>query len=972
MPKKTSKKDEGEAPDPPPKPPASLVKLLQKNSHVLKYFQSLQANLDYDVQKWKNRARKHQAESLKWKEKVEHLEKRHIASIANGSESKRDTKASFNTETKQKEIQAEPERKRLKVAPLPVAAASVREKVDEDEDWLDLESSGSDEDDQDFFDEKKNKESRASLPVTQAAPLNILALSSDDSDEEEDDTSMGWLEISRSGKLEKAEDRRPRTEARDAALRNLREAQQLLDRVGVSLVTENLVSVTEKGDDVEDLEELAGDLGPKSVVLERRQDQAVIMDLLQVIKSLVRIRLNYKKGGNHLILYPFMTDRLLPCYMSNESVDAELPNHPAVEGIRSISDALCLMDTYCPTLQDMMLMKDHDFQEGPASEEWCEQLVVGMKDRHLMVQDLLQSLEGELCQLWPTQDRATQLVTTSVHFQPNGDLEGDRECSNSISFGMKNLPRLAALCERCVLARIITRLHDFRQDPKSALQCFWKYLLATTPAMAASPNPVKLPPIQSICVLETLLHGVAGPDSSSPNISVLLFKWMSRVIRLVVDVTATIYAVRSSSSDERIADVANVELRAKARLLENCRFWTEHQESLPATAVERNWKARLDGISTTAAAYIQELRQGKFAVENESIPTLIPLLLELLLILLGDTDYVDKLFLDTLSNSTRGVDWTITQCHLLACVRAKERLEIRHLMAYRQVLGSPSTIVTGGMRPWDYSAAVCKAFCELGEKGVVCSISADFAPFVLSTCMELADGEIAAKVANWLIFHSNTKSTLGTSPGNVLNAMESCGEVVMLRIINLERRPDRLAHFLSQAVHQRVMVMRAVADIRRDCDEKGEHFLGGRYAFDGGQGRPAEVELRLSQQVGCNDQEELNNFVESHWRPNDLQVFDTEAPESLDLVRISSSEKACALSHIASWRGVIRSLQLSPAQTPGDAGGKIFRENYFPCAVPKTHLTIFIHRCDIQRRSTFEQAVSYCWICPRSSAVSRK
>jgi len=39
-----------------PDPPASLIKLLQKDKKVLKYFTSLQSNLNLDVKRWKDRA----------------------------------------------------------------------------------------------------------------------------------------------------------------------------------------------------------------------------------------------------------------------------------------------------------------------------------------------------------------------------------------------------------------------------------------------------------------------------------------------------------------------------------------------------------------------------------------------------------------------------------------------------------------------------------------------------------------------------------------------------------------------------------------------------------------------------------------------------------------------------------------------------------------------------------------------------
>jgi hypothetical protein len=51
-------------------------------------------------------------------------------------------------------------------------------------------------------------------------------------------------------------------------------------------------------------------------------------------------------------------------------------------------------------------------------------------------------------------------------------------------------------------------------------------------------------------------------------------------------------------------------------------------------------------------------------------------------------------------------------------------------------------------------------------------------------------------------------------------------------------------------------------------------------------------------------------YVQPNWRPNDLKPFDVDAPSNDSLiVRVSPSERACALSHILSWKGVLRSLQ---------------------------------------------------------------
>ena len=79
------------------------------------------------------------------------------------------------------------------------------------------------------------------------------------------------------------------------------------------------------------------------------------------------------------------------------------------------------------------------------------------------------------------------------------------------------------------------------------------------------------------------------------------------------------------------------------------------------------------------------------------------------------------------------------------------------------------------------------------------------------------------------------------------------------------------------------------------------------FAIDG-KGTFAVVEKYLADFVG--GQSRLKELVESHWRPNDLRAFDNDAPDSEDVVvRLSPSEKACALSHIASWHQADMSLR---------------------------------------------------------------
>ena len=135
-------------PAPPPPPPAPLVKLIQKNSQVLQYFEALQANLDYDVEKWKKRARHHEAKSLEWKEKFERLEKRIQAA-------KNDNYESIHEQGKPSlEF---PESKRLKPAPPNVAVKPKTNKTKDPDDWMELVSSSSDEEDEEERERSKTQ-----------------------------------------------------------------------------------------------------------------------------------------------------------------------------------------------------------------------------------------------------------------------------------------------------------------------------------------------------------------------------------------------------------------------------------------------------------------------------------------------------------------------------------------------------------------------------------------------------------------------------------------------------------------------------------------------------------------------------------------------------------------------------------------------------------------------------------------------
>ncbi|KAL3938840.1 MAG: hypothetical protein SGBAC_006317 [Bacillariaceae sp.] len=969
---------EGTPPNPPPPPPAALVKLIQKNKSVLKYFQALQENLDYDVTKWKRRARKNHAESLEWKAKAEQLEIERSSSSSVTASKKRPSAPSLPEE----EIE-QPRRQRLrtenpsgteksnqtngiKSKETDSKASSVADdkssskQIDAksaaaDEDWLDLASMSSEEEEEasetqkkppplqepkavpplsifamsseDSEEEEEDDEEAPIQPSQKRAPLNILALSSDDSsddDDDDDEYSTGWFDGNRKQPPpgQKIQKRRS-----SQILQSLKKANELLSELGIILTEEETIPEHDQKAEDQDLEQsdTQAEAAEEKVVLQRREDSLVLTDLLQTIKSLVRVHLDQKKGDELLVesYYPFMTKDLIPCFIvPPESSATGFCPHPAIDGMQSLSEAFHLMETYCPSLDEI----DNDHLAGD------ERLILGMKARHIMVSNLVRSLEGEICQLWPVQDRATRLMTSSLHFEPNDGNEENLQIGmndNRIAAPTKNFPRLAALMERCFLAALVGRMHLARQDPRAFFQLFWRYLVATTPAIAIDRTPFKLAPVQSICILESILcNGISSADdiltTHLPQHKAD-WKWISRTIYLLVETTGMIQIARSKSEDERIADTARVELAAKSRLEAKHPFWAEYS---PLEKEGNGMKEIAEQLQTM----IQDLVS---AGENDDFSsTLQPMLLQALLITSGDIKLIDRLF--TKQNLTKT---GTTRC-ALSFVKAKKSLEIRMIEKHRQAVLSPSTLIAAGMRLWEYSKAILKVFQQSCNGMNGGSTSLQFAALALTTCMEMADGESALKVLEACLSGLNDWNMMKSKPSltrSTLNVMETVGQAIVLRVINLERRPDRLASFLAQAAHYNLLVIRAVMLTNPSSSYQFCH------AFDGGNGRPAEIESQLVQRLGCSQEELSEQFVQSHWRPNDLKVFDSEAPESLDETRISPSEKACALSHIASWKGIVHTLEAMESATAATAAAAATTTTTTTTTDSKSNESIFRH-----------------------------
>jgi hypothetical protein len=193
---------------------------------------------------------------------------------------------------------------------------------------------------------------------------------------------------------------------------------------------------------------------------------------------------------------------------------------------------------------------------------------------------------------------------------------------------------------------------------------------------------------------------------------------------------------------------------------------------------------------------------------------------------------------------------------------------------------------------------------------------------LLRFCGIMANVEAASQVLMKLIV---TKDVFKERPAysdqvrSFYETVSELSEVPCVRIINLKRRKDRRRCIMAQALREKLFVSHAVASLVANSETRdaNDGWMGGGYALDG-SGRMAEARSRLLKRMG--GAHAMNLLVDVNWRPNDLKPFDRDAPNDEALVRMSETEVACALSHIASWKGALRSLQLTPPPwASGDA-----------------------------------------------------
>ena len=149
-----------------------------------------------------------------------------------------------------------------------------------------------------------------------------------------------------------------------------------------------------------------------------------------------------------------------------------------------------------------------------------------------------------------------------------------------------------------------------------------------------------------------------------------------------------------------------------------------------------------------------------------------------------------------------------------------------------------------------------------------------------------------------------------------------------IRVINLKRRYDRWYHMLHQARRNHlcnqntsILLWKAVQSntvqdmytsyksiLHNKAATASDKIFHGQYAFDGQDNK-----------IFCSSL--VETFVSTHWCPSDLASFDKHISNTSggtnQKVAMSSTERACALSHISSWMGVHETLShISILQPP--------------------------------------------------------
>ena len=997
-------------PKPPQNPPPSLISLLQKDASVRSYFQSLQENLDYDVEKWKH-------EAAMWKR---------LASTSTTVSTKTPPPSTVSTRRRRTEVakkqaaldyKGESEKK----------ARTSSQKYERPKKMSEVDFLGEDED---------------AIPITDEVLFGDL--SDDDSSESSsynrtsdnfrnDDASESNRIGQRLDTMSNINSDPQRRRRSHNILENLKLAKKKLDLLGISLVevevkttTSTLLPLTDKADvrihqstnssGAEDTDknihntcddgttDNSQSITKTERILHRQSDEKVAADMMASLRTLIKTSSFIGSGSRigksgeadhgdppsdddsfdldpgtsqeermHKIrlrhyYHPFCRGGVLHLpnvyyskhLASNEAValdeeNSKFPEHPAAIGLKHLVDVLILMDTYCgDDLSDddwrAVFSEDGDeYTPTVGDDEFLQEdmtiLKVGMRNRYRLTKRIVSSLDVEITRTWALTDRATNLTTSSVHFHPADTLDVNdpgNENTHDNFFGAKNFSRLVILEERVAHARIATLLHRRRGNLQMAAELVVGYIMATAPSLGAEHYP-KLPPLLSLCVLEALLspenyipEHFSGADidlTRNQNPSALQGVWfraclhdvfptrswsdsiLLKALAYPVHTAARLWRDRQSCADDRIKDIATVELAAFERIK---RLYDGNWLSGPTTETMTIEHMTKFGILSPPLKPLDEVYNiGEFDSSELRVVSVISI--TLVLLTLGEVEEVLRLAEAIMSGMQKyrlGETRALAYLFLLpGCCVAYFNIMCRRWESMK--IGNTSGRQTAAaFTIEDKLAPILDSVLQYARPDDWKAIE-----ILVQCCVLLGDGFRLLKLAKRVVptithaFMAQKTNAVSITErkliSNTFMALIDAGEVPTVRVINLKRRPDRKLDFITCAVNkEQVIVIQGPSKLGRyyqvaaksnpktsylSSDHKEDDDLG-HYALDGQCSRD-DLEKQFRQRL--NGKGTLADFVNAQWRPSDLKAFDENARGDFELVHTSMTEKACALSHIA-------------------------------------------------------------------------
>lgn len=669
------------------------------------------------------------------------------------------------------------------------------------------------------------------------------------------------------------------------------------------------------------------------LVITRRSDYDVSRDIVSALRSMIRrptlevATHHYRDVEVKACLQPFLMKGLIPaCYPvenagivkvpsgndSGDESDVNLPVHPLADGLERLIRALAVMDTYC-TSQSLLFEQDEWNEVVNAREEsldsshdldWekYESIRVGLKSRDVS-NILLSSFEGEILRQWGVidsgarQDMKLPADPNELEYDDSNEQEKEiRKTDFAHTFNAKDRLKMFNLLERVCTARIVSGLHQFRGDLQSASQVFIDYILTTLPSPTVEDHP-RYPPIMSFCVLEAL---------SSPFVSMIASKseqgyWLSRIMKALdgdssflrntlsglFHSVATLWQQRSRCLDPKVKGISEVEVAAYNRLCSSECGWLVED--------------RTDLLPDVEALYVRPVCDSLGQITLENIGKCISV--QFMLHWNGD---IDQCF-ESIQNFVRILDALKIEvapknqlehvCAVIVSVVASY-LRLQQVQWDASCLSGLSTVLVGSQIDSDRRLGIYidKMIIKYNSETTSTSpFTVECLKAIMRCCALSSDGNRVYKLAQLLSEqHSSSLSA---------KRIFALAGFPTVRVINLQCREDRWKQFMTQAQRSQLLVVPAVTSLGNDTETNKFWGLKAHSGKEIGH-------LLFEQQIApfLENGKSLNDYVSTHWRPSDLKTFDTNARSDERLVRLSVSERACALSHISSWNGVKNSI----------------------------------------------------------------